>query len=64
MFKPGYEIKLALAKQMKSQVWLISQMKMRMLITDASELSSVLSGARKGAKAERMIAMANDILGL
>ena len=62
MFEAGHEIKVGLARLDKTQVWLIGELRARGLITDKSELSSVLSGARRGTKADLIINKAREVL--
>lgn len=56
------EIKRRLSNYRLSQVWLIHQLAKRGLKTDKTELSSVLSGSRVGAKAEYLLNMCVDVL--
>lgn len=62
MFEAGHRIKVELAKREKTQVWLIGELRARGLITDKSELSSVLAGARRGLKADLIINKAREVL--
>lgn len=62
MFEPGIGIKVELAKRGRTQVWLINELAARGLITDKSELSSVLAGARRGLKADLIINKAREVL--
>lgn len=62
MFLAGHNIKFALLKHDLKQVWLIEQLKNRGITTDKTELSSVLSGARTGPKAELIINTSNEII--
>lgn len=55
-------IRERLRKYSLSYVWLISQLRMRGIVTDKTEMSSVISGVRNGAKADSIIQTANDIL--
>lgn len=45
-----------------SYAWLINQLRMRGIITDKSEMSSIIAGTRKGAKAEKIIKISLEIL--
>ena len=56
------EIKHKLKKYHLSQVWLINQLALRDLQTDKTEMSSLLSGARVGAKSEYILKLSIDIL--
>lgn len=56
------KIRVALFENSLSQVWLINRLKERGVITDKTELSSVLSGTRHGAKVDKIIATSADIL--
>lgn len=47
-------IRERLRKHSLSYVWLISQLRMRGIVTDKTEMSSVISGVRNGAKADSM----------
>ena len=58
----GSEIKDALKFQSLTQVWLIGKLDERGITVDKSELSSVLSGVRRGPKAERIKAAAIEII--
>lgn len=49
------DIRFRLQKHNLSYVWLISQLRLRGVVTDKTEMSSVISGARSGPKAERII---------
>ncbi len=64
MFEPGKLIRIALVSRGKTQVWLIDQLRAQGIITDKTELSSVLSGTRGGPKAETILATAKAILAL
>ena len=48
-------IRERLRKHSLSYVWLISQLRMRGIVTDKTEMSSVISGVRNGAKADSII---------
>ena len=56
------EIKHRLRKYNLSQVWLINQLAMRGLQTDKTEMSSVLSGTRVGAKSEYILNLSIEVL--
>lgn len=45
-----------------SYKWLIFQLENRGIITDKSEISSIIAGTRKGKKADLIIQSTNDIL--
>lgn len=45
-----------------TQIWLINQLALRGLQTDKTEMSSILSGVRNGAKTEYIIALSLQIL--
>jgi len=55
-------IRARLQRHKLSYVWLIGQLALRGVVTDKTEMSSVISGTRKGLKAETIIDLANDIL--
>lgn len=55
-------IRERLRKHSLSYVWLINQLRIRGIVTDKTEMSSVISGVRKGAKADMIVETANDIL--
>ena len=48
-------IRERLRKHSLSYVWLISQLRMRGIVTDKTEMSSVISGVRNGAKADSIV---------
>lgn len=56
------DIRNRLKKHQLTQVWLINQLSFRGIITDKTEMSSVLSGARSGCKADTIIELSHDIL--
>jgi hypothetical protein len=62
MFEEGHRIRIALAEIAKTQVWLINQLAKRGIITDKTEMSSVLSGTRHGSKADLMLQTSVEIL--
>lgn len=62
MFVPGHDIKFDLFKRNLTQVWLAEQLQIRGINTDKSELSSMLSGARTGPKADLVIETSQKII--
>lgn len=62
MFLAGHNIKIDLCKRNLTQVWLCEQLANRGINTDKSELSSVLSGTRRGQKADLIIKTSQDII--
>lgn len=56
------EIRDRLVKHNLTFVWLINRLEMRGIKTDKSEMSSVISGARSGLKAEQIIQESEKIL--
>lgn len=56
------DIRERLRKHNLSYVWLITQLRMRGVVTDKTEMSSVVAGARNGAKAEKIIQTATAVL--
>lgn len=56
------DIRFRLQKYNLSYTWLISQLRMRGVTTDKTEMSSVISGVRRGPKAERIIQTAVAVL--
>lgn len=56
------EIRDRLVKHNLTFVWLINRLEMRGIKTDKSEMSSVISGARSGPKAEQIIQESEKIL--
>jgi hypothetical protein len=58
------EIKHKLKKYHLTQVWLINQLALRDLQTDKTEMSSLLSGARVGAKSEYILKLSINILNM
>lgn len=56
------EIKQKLREYELTQVWLIQQLRRANVITDKTEMSSILSGTRSGAKAEFLLRMSRSIL--
>ena len=49
-------------KHKLSYVWLIGQLALRGIVTDKTEMSSVISGTRNGTKADAIIELSIDIL--
>ena len=56
------KIRVALLTNSLSQVWLINRLEERGISTDKAELSSALSGTRKGAKIDNIIKTSREIL--
>lgn len=56
------KIRVILLENTLTQVWLINKLEERGIMTDKTELSSALSGARKGAKIEQIITASLQIL--
>lgn len=55
-------IRERLKKHKLSYVWLIDQLALRGIVTDKTEMSSVISGTRNGTKADAIIELSMDIL--
>lgn len=55
-------IRERLKKYKLSYVWLIGQLALRGIVTDKTEMSSVISGTRNGTKADAIIELSIDIL--
>ena len=55
-------IRIRLSTNRLTHTWLIYQLHMRDVETDKTEFSAVLSGTRKGEKAETIVIKANQIL--
>lgn len=55
-------IRLMLYRNTLTNVWLVNRLEERGVITEKTEMSSVLRGVRKGAKAETIIKNSLDIL--
>ena len=55
-------IRERLKKHNLSYVWLIGQLALRGIVTDKTEMSSVISGTRNGTKADAIIELSIDIL--
>lgn len=62
MEKERDEVRILLLNNSLSQVWLINRLEEHGVITEKSELSSALSGARKGAKVDKIIQTSLQIL--
>ena len=62
MFEKGRRIRKLLFDLDLTQVWLINELRERGISTDKTEMSSVLSGTRKGDKAERILENSLEIL--
>ncbi len=62
MFEEGRKIRVSLAELGLTQVWLIEELRKRGIITDKTEMSSVLHGTRRGAKAQAILTEARIIL--
>ena len=56
------KIRMMLFRNTLTNAWLINRLEERDIITEKSEMSSVLRGVRKGAKAEKIILNSIDIL--
>lgn len=56
------KIRKALSEKGLTQVWLILQLQSRGVCTDKSEFSSILSGVRTGAKADKVLSESLEIL--
>lgn len=56
------EIRIRLARNRLSFVWLISQLNKRGICTDKSEMSGAISGSRKGPKVDLIIRESTSIL--
>lgn len=54
-------IRSRLKKHQLTQVWLINQLGLRGIVTDKTEMSSVLAGTRSGSKADAIIELSHDI---
>lgn len=62
MFEKGHKIRVLLVENGLTQVWLIGRLRELGIITDKTEMSSVLSGTRHGSKADLMLKTAFEIL--
>ena len=56
------ELREKLARNHLSYVWLIDQLRRKNVVTDKTEMSSVVAGTRNGKKAEIIISVSLDIL--
>ncbi len=56
------KIRIKVAIYRLTFTWLIHQLSLRGLETNKSDFSAILSGTRKGEKAEAIVSTANDIL--
>jgi len=55
-------IRLRLRRHRLSYVWLIGQLALRGVVTDKTEMSSIISGTRNGLKAETILDLSKEIL--
>jgi hypothetical protein len=55
-------IRFMLLRNSLTQTWLINRLEMAGISTDKTEMSSALSGRRKGAKVEKIIQKSLEIL--
>ena len=55
-------IRSRLKKHQLTQVWLINQLGLRGIVTDKTEMSSVLAGTRSGSKADAIIELLTTFL--
>lgn len=55
-------IRERLRKHNLSFVWLIGQLSLRGIVTDKTEMSSVIAGVRNGTKADAIIQVSHEIL--
>ena len=62
MFEEGHKIRVSLAEFGLTQVWLIEELRKRGIITDKTEMSSVLSGTRHGRKVDQILKTSVEIL--
>ncbi len=58
----GTEIRSKLQKHHLSNVWLINRLEEEGVVTDKTELSSALSGTRRGNKVDRILDKSLEIL--
>lgn len=56
------DTRMRLRNNRLSYIWLIRQLALRGIATDKTEMSSVINGGRKGAKAELILKASNSIL--
>ena len=62
MFEEGRRIRTILFNLDLTQVWLIGKLAERGILTDKTEMSSVLKGTRRGNKADLMLKTSVEIL--
>ena len=62
MFEEGRIIRTILFNLDLTQVWLIGKLAERGIVTDKTEMSSVLKGTRRGKKADLMLKTSIEIL--
>lgn len=62
MFAKGHKIKVSLARNARTQKWLIERLKEVGIDAEKSELSNILSGSRGGPKADRILSESERIL--
>lgn len=62
MFEEGRKIRTILFNLDLTQVWLIGKLAERGIVTDKTEMSSVLKGTRRGNKADLMLKTSVEIL--
>lgn len=55
-------IREKLGKHSLSQIWLINELEERGIVTEKTELSSIIKGTRRGPKAEKIIDASAEIL--
>lgn len=55
-------IREKLGKFSLTQIWLINELEERDIVTDKTELSSIIAGTRRGPKVVRIIEASEDIL--
>lgn len=58
----GDDIRNRIRKNKLSYVWLIEQLKLKGIVTDKTELSSVVAGTRHGTKADAILDVSCIIL--
>lgn len=62
MIEVGQKIRILLYMNGLTQVWLIGQLRERGIVTDKTEMSSVLKGTRVGKKANLILQTSIEIL--
>lgn len=62
MIEVGRKIRVLLFENGLTQVWLIGQLRERGIVTDKTEMSSVLKGTRVGNKADLILQTSVEIL--